>query len=202
MNLQTITMPRDEAAKLYEEYRELVDAGLGTEVDRQTMEGLAALAKGAKIINLRDAVLAGGFDALGRPKLAIARAHWNRCEFINVGTNSFPRYVFAREGANLWGRNITRMSAHAIQIRNAPANALLSSGRRWSAVLPTIPPRHRPRGRLNRFTILWEADWTQAPGDPALLRQIGATWLYVVLAEWDLTPLERMVLTQSMQTGD
>jgi len=34
MNLQAIVMPRQEAAKLYEEYRQLVD-GRGTEVDRQ-----------------------------------------------------------------------------------------------------------------------------------------------------------------------
>ena len=47
---------------------------------------------------------------------------------------------------------------------------------------------------LDRYFILWEADWQRrAPVDPALLRPVGGD-LYVVVATWDLTDLERAVL--------
>jgi len=47
---------------------------------------------------------------------------------------------------------------------------------------------------LDRFHILWEADWhLDPPQDPALLRRLMGD-LWVVLAVWDLTSLERAVL--------
>lgn len=47
---------------------------------------------------------------------------------------------------------------------------------------------------IERHRILWEATWSRiAPKDPALLKDIGGG-LYVVLAIWDLTELERSVL--------
>jgi hypothetical protein len=59
--------------------------------------------------------------------------------------------------------------------------------------VPPIPPRFRP-GQPDRYHILWEAEWAKVPPrDPALLRALG-DGLYVVLAVWDLTELERAVL--------
>jgi hypothetical protein len=69
----------------------------------------------------------------------------------------------------------------------------------WEAMVPLVPPEHRPpRGWGDRL-LLWEADdWTWAsspapPHDPALLRPIGGD-LYAVEAVWDLTEIERLVL--------
>jgi hypothetical protein len=65
------------------------------------------------------------------------------------------------------------------------------------APVPPIPPAHRPAGDLGKYCILWEVDkWVarEPPADPMLLRPLGQTGLYVVLAHWDLTPVERMVL--------
>lgn len=66
-----------------------------------------------------------------------------------------------------------------------------------STMVPPIPPRFRPRWpRLSQFHVLWEVEkWTQvAPKDPALLKWIGGD-LWSVHAAWDLTELERAVLS-------
>lgn len=72
----------------------------------------------------------------------------------------------------------------------------------WTAMVPLVPPRHWPprATALRSYVTLWEVDdwaWTRQPApprDPALLRHIGGD-LYAVLATWDLTELERLVLT-------
>jgi hypothetical protein len=62
------------------------------------------------------------------------------------------------------------------------------------AIVPTIPPDLRPPHALRGYHILWEAAWTPTPpSDPVLLKSLGGP-LYAVLAQWDLTPLERAVL--------
>ena len=70
----------------------------------------------------------------------------------------------------------------------------------WMAMVPIVPPAHRPARGLGDRLVLWEADdWTWStvpapPGDPALLRHIGGD-LYAVEATWNLTELERLVLS-------
>lgn len=72
----------------------------------------------------------------------------------------------------------------------------------WSSMVPIVPPKHRPAAAstLSSYLVLWEVDewtWVQVPpppGDPALLRHVGGD-IYAVLATWDLTPLEQLVLT-------
>jgi hypothetical protein len=72
----------------------------------------------------------------------------------------------------------------------------------WSAMVPIVPPKHRPAQAttLASYLVLWEVEewaWTkvpQPPGDPALLRRVGGD-IYAVIATWDLTELEKLVLT-------
>lgn len=72
----------------------------------------------------------------------------------------------------------------------------------WQAMVPIVPPQHRPAAAttLASHLVLWEVEnwtWTQPPlppGDPALLRHVGGD-IYAVLATWDLTELERLVLS-------
>ena len=70
-------------------------------------------------------------------------------------------------------------------------------------MVPIVPPKHRPRrdSLLEGYLVLWEVDewtWTERPSpphDPALLKHLGGD-LYAVLAVWDLSDLERLVLTE------
>jgi hypothetical protein len=70
----------------------------------------------------------------------------------------------------------------------------------WTAMVPIVPPKHRPPRGLGDRLVLWEADdwtWTRMPappGDPALLKQLGGD-LYAVEAVWNLTDLERLILS-------
>ena len=85
----------------------------------------------------------------------------------------------------------------AWQLR-VPQTARTSEGRRvlerWGEQVPETPPYVRKQpGDL----ILWEANWTRVPPrefDPALLEHLEG-WLYVVREVWDLTEIERGVLT-------
>ena len=72
-------------------------------------------------------------------------------------------------------------------------------GRRGSsdhkAQLPLIPVHLRPKRGLENYHILWEAEWEPIPPrDPYLLRRIGKADLWLVVAHWDLTEVERAVL--------
>jgi hypothetical protein len=53
----------------------------------------------------------------------------------------------------------------------------------------------RPRRGLENYNVLWEAVWQPAPPvDPMLLRRIGEADLWVVVAAWELTEVERAAL--------
>jgi hypothetical protein len=60
--------------------------------------------------------------------------------------------------------------------------------------VPIVPARFLPNGRLERYYILWEVeDWEEVPKDPILLKRITKN-LFVALAFWNLTPLERALI--------
>ena len=65
------------------------------------------------------------------------------------------------------------------------------------AQTPIIPMRLMPEYNLMNYFILWEVEkWTKfdmPKPDPLLLKRITEN-LFVVLASWDLTELERMVI--------
>jgi hypothetical protein len=66
-----------------------------------------------------------------------------------------------------------------------------------SAMVPMVPPDILPpRGAdLAKHFILWEVEsWDFSPPiDPILLRPIGGE-LYAVVAQWDLTEVERSII--------
>lgn len=181
------------ARDLHREYLKLINAGEGTEVDIETAAGLEALGKGLKVVNLREAIVAGGFDDRCRPRIAIARASWQYCHHTWTFPRASPMHYFTETS---WGDG--RRAKLRIAGTPLPANASNIAINR--AVVPTIPPRFRPAsGNLARYVILWEANWDEAPVDPALLRPLGKKgWLAVLLATWDLTDLERSVLSSSI----
>ena len=64
------------------------------------------------------------------------------------------------------------------------------------AVVPQAPLHLRPSDAdMAKYHILWEAEWSPIPPrDPMLLRRIGEADLWVVVAHWDLTEVERGAL--------
>ncbi|MBI1348517.1 hypothetical protein GC163_19760 [bacterium] len=155
--------------------------------DRATEEMLKVLAEGKPILDLVESMRLAGVNEQGLPRLAIARADQERCWCHHSGN----RYVF---GPQHWNETIKRL------VGMIPADALPSckvgTAQFWKAraVVPTIPPQFRPATALRHFHILWEAEWQRVPEDPLLLRWIRGHQ-YAVLAQWDLTEIERMVLS-------
>jgi hypothetical protein len=71
---------------------------------------------------------------------------------------------------------------------------------RYKATVPEIPFHLRPNGDAANYFILWEVEkWEtiyappRAPADPILLEKIAHP-IYVVVAQWDLTELEKRLL--------
>lgn len=160
--------------------------------DRQILEGYKIIATGKPIISLRAALASGGWDEHGRPKLAVARADertvrvqtWanGRVDFDPKDPSWGHWDEYARSNSN---RRFSFLSL--LPPRERPSGSVTAE-----SVVPHIPPRLRPVA-LERYDILFEATWTSVPVDPALIRQVRGD-LYVVVATWDLTELERAAL--------
>lgn len=187
MNVQTITMLRQQAQQAFREYREAFRK-YGEKRDRALMHGYKALAKGKQVIDLAEVMKAAGIDANRRPLLAVGRADateiWLRRS--SDGSAAFwmdrwPTWRATRRCVSLPPGTFTW---------NHQSPASLSEAR---ATVPLIPARYRPANVLSNYHLLWEADWEDVPRDPMLLRRLDGM-LFAVLAVWDLTELERAVL--------
>lgn len=194
MNLTTIDISEDEAREKLAEYEAALKVERNAE-DEAIAIGYRAAARGLPIIRLTQAVEAGGYFGNGLPKIAIVRADATQCHVRWDG----DALLFA--DGDSWMRNrgaLVNRDTVRVPVSNKPE---YQRGRRSSGttVVPLVPPRYRPRRprRLSRCHILWEVEeWSSLPPrDPALLRHIRGD-LWSVLAVWDLTELERYVLSQ------
>jgi hypothetical protein len=180
MNLQPLAVNQQAAYAALREYKAHRDTY--DKRDWEIERIYRAISKGKLVISVNEAIVRGGTDALGRPRLAIMRADQRivRCD---------P-----------WDReNVTFMNDHGSKAAEwyfkIPWPNRLTIYRGYlQARLPRIPPQHRPAGdTLGKYHMLWEADWTDIPRDPCLLKRIGKD-AWIVVAAWDLTEVELSVL--------
>lgn len=222
MELQTITMDRNEARQRFLEYRRALREARHDELraeDEQIMRAYREAAKGAQLIRLNDVLKAGGVqttevaetqwnadrrrtERTGRmlvaqlPKLAVARADVTEVFCRGIGMSGSVRFDYDRQ----WRPD--HHTRHRFDVASGTFDVPALAAGRWPqemvAMAPTIPPALRPKHHLRNYHLLWEAEWKKPsrpapPVDPALLQHVGGD-LYAVLAVWDLTPLERAVL--------
>lgn len=194
MDLELITMSQGEARRLFLEYRNNL-RDKHNEEDRAVMEGYRHLCRGSALLDLRSAMRVGGQDAQHRPKMAITRADFKWCWFEY--TDNGARFIGTnKESLSNW--DIKSYGYNTVQvpggILRAPDGWPARGQARARALVPMIPPKFRPTAKLSNYHIMFEAEWRPVPPvDPFLLKHLGGT-LYVVLAQWDLTPLEQAVL--------
>lgn len=206
-----ITMSKAEARAAYLEYRHAFHYGKSLReqraLDGALMKGYKAVSTGKRVVDLHGAMHTAGVGPDGYPKLAICRAHEQRCtvRVYQSGGCVFHSGDDTRRGGK--ANTVTLPAGTFPEFRHIRQNereawpdvrAPQYLGGTWKdsavAVVPIIPAKFRPSTRLENFHILWEAEWKKAvPVDPMLLRHLDGA-LYVVLASWDLTPLERAVL--------
>lgn len=199
MNLAEIKTGADEARAALREYKSAVavrrsqrraelDALIRQE-DELVMSTYRLLAQGKRIINIRDTIEQGGIDDQGRPKLAVTRADQRT---VTLNWRNSGRWAICgddspRKSWDHWFHSRTDCFDGGPIPQGVPRNT-------YRAVVPLIPAPLRPAADLSNYHILWEAEWRRvAPKDPALLKHIGGD-LFIVVAVWDLTEVERMAL--------
>lgn len=194
MNVSTIVISQTEAASKLREYDALA-ASASTPEDDLLREVYRAAAAGTRILNLHAAFREVGLNERGEPRLAVARADWDRCVF-------HPDFVIQHghcDGAGSFTQRRAISPRLRVNCVTLPAKTFdikrLARPTIWSPV-PHIPPRLRPRpSYLARYHVLFEVEkWQQYPIDPFLLRHITGPF-YRVEAEWELTALEASLLS-------
>ncbi len=187
METQRIIVDRDEARDLYRSYKKHLH--YSTPLDREIMRAHQLIAQGRLVIKALESVAKAGLDGQGFPKLAIARADAPKAFLCGYGDGS------ATMSDRIKWR--TRQNSSKDRVFRWPAGTF--PGLAWKsdaeALAPLIPLHLRPRRGIENYHILWEAEWRPVPPkDPFLLRRIGKADMWLVVAAWDLTEVERTAL--------
>lgn len=186
MDTTALVMERSEAKVLYEKYQAHIH--FGDAIDREVSRVYRLLSQGKLIIRALESVKAAGLNEEGLPKLALLRADAKMCwlEMWRDGSAKFQSW----EG---WGaRKASNKSKMAFPAGTFPERASRLDNRK--AIVPIVPLHLRPKHSLTNYHILWEADWRIVPRDPYLLRRLGKGDLWLVVAMWDLSEVERAAL--------
>lgn len=168
--------------------------------DEELMRAYQAMADGNRILNLPHVLKAAGIQPKTHlPALAIARADWKSCFFqVDYGQcwyssdSNIPWNVRMRKGKGFipFAQSVFPSETTNTHWRTNTANLPRYPAK---AMVPAIPAHLRP-SNVDEMYILWDAVWeTRPPIDPLLLKRVSDT-IYVVLASWDLTPLEQAIL--------
>lgn len=195
METSALTMERSEAKVLYEKYQSHIH--FGEAIDREVARAYRLLAQGKLIIRALESVKAAGLNEEGLPKLAIIRADAKECRVV-LDRDGSAKFVMKQ-----WDRSTARQIVFPSGTFSPPLDTFpfawrTQTERAWThearAIVPIVPLHLRPKHSMSNYHILWEADWHAVPRDPYLLRRLGKGDLWLVLAMWDLTEVERAAL--------
>jgi hypothetical protein len=198
MQTLAVAFDRHEAKRLYREYKK--HKHWSRPIDWECQRAYQLIAAGKMIIQALESVRLAGVKTEGKdagfPKLALCRADALSCvaSFSHDGALTMtsddyrPRHNRTRGWEVMHSRNLMAWPAGAFP---------RPTQNRWraTALVPVPPLNLRPRRGLANYHVLWEAEWTKIPPhDPLLLRRIGKSDLWLVVAQWSLTPIERAAL--------
>ena len=180
-----VTISRDAARDLWRAYQKHVH--YSTPIDREIMAAYQKLAQGRLVIKALESIATAGADEMGLPKLAIARADAKVCRLSMYGNGG----ALMTTGTSRSPRNTSTRFEFATG--TFPDRASWKSA---ESVVPQPPLHLRPKHALQNYHVMYEAIWRKAPpSDPFLLRRLGRGDLWLVLAMWDLTEVEKAALT-------
>jgi hypothetical protein len=197
MDLHLLECTVREARAKVADYRRVIKKQHSA-ADAALLRAYREILRGERVLDLYEVFANNGFDhSEVMPRLAIARAddawchlrRWtSRTVMVSRPEKSFTAwYAYRRQARS----RVFTIPSQTLAT-TSDEDGLLPTGR---AAVPTIPPDVRADlpGKLSGYAILWEADWEDVPYDPILLKPLGQN-LYKVIAQWDLTELERAVL--------
>lgn len=181
MEVEKLVVDREKARELYQQYKK--HQHYSEPMDLEIQRTYQKLAQGRTVIRALESIKVAGLNAQALPKLAIVRADHEHVELVMMADGSAKmeapgRHRGARGQTFSW-----------------PAGSFARN--KWDrrkAIVPIIPIHLRPKRGLANYHILWEAEWSPTPPrDPYLLRRLGND-MWLVVAAWDLTEVERAAM--------
>lgn len=229
MELSTVEIPRAGARERAAEYARAAKDPKLSDRERREFEEIArayrvAARDNVQLIALAPTIQAGGtmirtavqsrWDGEQKrtveehinyllPQLAVCTPHSAYCYTAGIQRDGAVEFIDALGRDFRYRRGVVDLETRFELPASFGAGATLAGSWNrpaWSAMVPIVPPKHRPERGFGQRLVLWEVDdWVRAslpapPHDPALLRPLGGD-LYAVEAVWDLTELERLVLS-------
>lgn len=190
-----ITMPKEQAAEKWKEYLEL-EKQKSTKEFREFKQIYHQLSKGKAVLDLFETIKKVGVNADGEPRIAIAPANAPACWF---------RKIEQTQGRFQSSESLWRYSTpESIQVpkgtfpswKRTENNDIIRS--LIKAPRPSIPPEVSAKVGVSLrypYYVLWEVEkWEpEPPRDPLLLRRVSNN-IFVLIAKWNLTKLERAVM--------
>lgn len=197
-----IEMDEAEAKALYDDYAEQIKKR-GDDAEKHLKDLKSTyyhLSQGRKVIDIYEVFKNSGLKKDGTPQLAIARADLKKVYFHKeaMGAGCFAKKENWYDAAD----NVRLPSGTFKQweMTETDPNDKWSRPKivRQSLVskVPLVPAHVMPSGKLDNYYILFEVvQWDDVPvaADPYLLKRINAN-AFVVLAEWDVTPIEQAIM--------
>lgn len=200
MEAQELKVDRKEALALYRKYK--THAAYSEPIDWEIQRTYQLLAQGQVVIKAIESVKLGGLNEKGLPKLALGPATAQACHI----TRRLDGSMIMAPNNEWWrSRNSMRQHRFAQETFAFPRETFSTyqmgdktyrrNETEHRAMTPIVPIHLRPRRGMENYHILWEAEWERVvPKDPYLLRRIGKGDLWLVVAHWDLTEVERAAL--------
>lgn len=197
MDITPFVLDRKEAYKLWKEYVSVCKGNPKDKFLEDMKKVYHQLKCGQKVIDIYTVFQRSGLNFNGEPRLAIARA-------TTKTITCFYRYdgqVIFIDKFDKWSNRHWK-EIDSIRIKKIfpeiprEKQQQYQSEIKLEAPVPSIPASLRPKGKLgNNYYILWEVEkWTRIPPrDPYLLRRLTEN-MFVVVAGWKLTELERAVM--------
>lgn len=204
MDVSEIAIGTAEAKRLYREYK--ANRHFDSKMDAEITRAYQLISQGKMVIDARRSITEAGLGDDGRPKLAICPATAKVCflEMLGGNDSAANRKMAWRFSAHQWPRTPSQYISVPTPVRSPLFDARVSWNRdvlvssvAAKAQVPIIPARHRPKAPQH-YHILWEADWVGVPVDPLLLRRIGKSDMWLVVAAWDLTEVERAAMSSRL----
>ena len=187
MDIELLEMSAEKAKEAYLEYR-----GSREAEDQEIARIYRFIAKEQPVFNINEVVKKAGLNHYAHPNMAICRAD-SEFAWLHTWRSGQVAFTMDRRWENRWTRRYVRIPDGVF-----PNDVF--SGASWSAkyraIVPIIPPHLRPEAKLSNYHILWEPTWAEDPNpprDPYLCKRLGGP-LFAVVAAWDLTEVERMVI--------
>jgi len=199
---------KDQAKQKWQEYCQyLKETKKGADKSIKVLKAAYyQISQGKQIIDIYETMKKAGKNEHDEPRLAICRANLKEVVFEKrekgagaywadkgwrYGSSELPQVAIPAGYFNEW--RVDKIENKRFD--GTPYITERIKEKSLSAPVPIIPIEYRPNGKLHNYFVLWEVDkWeSEPPRDPFLLRRLSSN-LFVILAAWDLTELERSVM--------